>query len=360
MKPRLWLLLCGLLIWASVAAAQSLIPNDPTKATSRTANGVPQGSVQLLFIGNSLTYVNDLPDMLGVLFAANHQHVVLGQHTPGATSLNEHSQNPAVAKLISSRKWTFVVLQDQSVLPAENPAITLNAGKTLCDLVYKDGATPIYYLTWGYPSKEPPGIDVAMQRNLTKAYGAAARASKALLAPVGPAWQAALEKDPKIKLYAPNDYHPSPEGTYLTACVLYAVMTQRSPMGLPSTVTVRNKDIQQTLVNMPTARAQFYQQVAWDTVKNFSMEKFEADEAKHNAALPSVNDVQTKLKKGMTIAEVAKALGEAPDQRNDINHVYIFKMQDDAKLWITYGKDGTIATCQVTPKARPWQTIDLP
>jgi hypothetical protein len=351
MKLKFCLFLCVCMLLASVAIAQS---------TTQPARPAPQGPTHLLFIGNSLTYVNDLPSMLGVMFAAQRQRVVLGQHTPGATSLGVHAHDPVVEKLIASRKWTFVILQDQSALPAIDPASTLKAGKTLCDMVYKNGATPVYYLTWGYPSDKPPGIDVDMQKKLTKAYGAAARASKALLAPVGPAWQAALEKDHTIKLYAPNDYHPSAEGTYLAACVIYAVMTQKSPLGLPSTITVSNKGTPQNLVSMSPSRARFYQQIAMDTVKNFSFEKFEAAEAKLNAALPSVNDVQTKLKKNMTIDQVAKALGKAPEQRNDVNHVYIFKMQDDAALLISYDKKGAMATCQVMPKQGPWQNITLP
>lgn len=267
-----------------MAVAQISISSGPggrgtqlnTTLPPRPATPAPQVSAQILFIGNSLTYCNDLPGMVGALFAAHRQSVGLGQHAPGATSLMEHAKNPVVAQKISSRRWTYIVLQDQSALPTVQPQETLEAGRTLCELARKAGAVPVFYLTWGYPSDKPPGMDLAMQRNLTKAYVVAARASKALLAPVGPAWQAALEKDPKLKLYAANDYHPSPEGTYLTACVLYSVMTRLSPVGLPGTVTAVVNGAPCTLVNVPPARARFYQQVAWDTVQNFSVEKIAA------------------------------------------------------------------------------------
>lgn len=255
---------------------------QPVNPAPRPNPAIPV-SAQILFIGNSLTSCNDLPGLIGAMFAARQQAVGLGQHAPGGTSLIEHAANPEVAQLIASRRWTHVVLQDQSGLPAALPEKTGEAGKTLCELARKTGATPVYYLTWGYPSKQPPGMDLAMQRELNKAYATAAIESKALLAPVGPAWQAALEKNPKLPLYTPNDYHPSLEGSYLTACVLFTIIAQRSPVGLPGTLAGMVNGRPQTVANLPADRARFYQQVAWDTVQTFSATRFLAEEAKRTA-----------------------------------------------------------------------------
>lgn len=52
--------------------------------------------------------------------------------------------------------------------------------------------------------------------------------------PIGQAWVEALETAPNINLYASDDFSPSFEGTYLTACVLYEVLSKDSCLGLPT------------------------------------------------------------------------------------------------------------------------------
>ena len=62
----------------------------------------------------------------------------------------------------------------------------------------------------------------------------------------------------------------------------------------------------------------------------------------------------------MALAAVVQALGEAPDQRNDKDRVYIFKLKDSALLWITYGQNGSIANCVVALKSGSRENIALP
>lgn len=235
-------------------------------AALQTEASLP-ADVRILFIGNSLTFYNNLPVVVSQMYAAEHRLALTGQHTPGGIGLAQHAQSPEVAAKIASQKWDFVVLQDQSAMPQVNPQSTLDGAKKLCDLIHKAGAVPVFYLTWAYPTKAPPGINVEMQKALTRTYRQAAEANHALLAPVGPAWQIALERDPSVNLYMPNDYHPSPEGSYLAACVLYSVMSKRSSIGLPSKITALTPKGRQTLLEVPPARAKLYQQAAAEAVR---------------------------------------------------------------------------------------------
>jgi hypothetical protein len=249
---------------------------QPAKPPPKLAAALPV-SGQILFIGNSQTACNDLPTLVAAMFASRQQAVGFAQHTPDNTTLEEHAANPQTAELIASRRWTHVVLQDQG---ADK---TVEAGKKLCEMARQIGATPIYYLPWANPDKQPPGMDMATQRTLNKAYATAAIESKALLAAAGPAWQAALEKNPNLPLYVPNENRPSPEGSYLAACVLFTVIAQRTPVGLPGTLTGVVEGRQQAIVNIPAERARFYQQVAWDTVVAFSATRLLAGETKQHA-----------------------------------------------------------------------------
>ena len=50
--------------------------------------------------------------------------------------------------------------------------------------------------------------------------------------PAGDAWQSALKKDPSLVLWQEDGIHPTEAGTYLAACVFYAVIFKESPEGL--------------------------------------------------------------------------------------------------------------------------------
>lgn len=344
-------LVAGVLFVLTAAAA------EPSRGA---AGGEPP---QVLFIGNSLTYYNSLPALVVYFGNFRGQAIFADQHAPGATSLRQHADNPEVAKKIAVRHWTHVVLQDQSGLPASMPEETLRSGKKLCEQVRKAGAVPVFYLTWGYPDQEHGGMNVEMQHQLTLAYCEAAKAGNALLAPVGPAWQAALAKNPKLPLYVKGDYHPSSEGSYLAACVLYAILTKQSPVGLPAKISVPVKErTYLVLADLSRSRAEFYQKVAWETVQGFSVEKFLNEEAAREAKLPTVAEAKTKLKKAMSLTEVIRALGEPPSQRNDKNRVYLFKLQGRQTLWVVYGPDNVISSCQTIPDqgAGGGQKIELP
>ena len=53
-----------------------------------------------------------------------------------------------------------------------------------------------------------------------------------MLVPVGEGWRAAWRRDPSLRLYSSDDFHPSPPGTYLAALMFFQRITGRSPVGL--------------------------------------------------------------------------------------------------------------------------------
>ncbi|HET7230452.1 MAG TPA: hypothetical protein VFJ16_10655 [Longimicrobium sp.] len=61
-----------------------------------------------------------------------------------------------------------------------------------------------------------------------------------MLFPAGEAWRAAWRTDPDLALYAADGLHPSVAGTYAAALVIHARLLDRSPVGSPSTLTLRN------------------------------------------------------------------------------------------------------------------------
>jgi hypothetical protein len=82
------------------------------------------------------------------------------------------------------------------------------------------------------------------------------------MAPVGVAWKSAFAEIEGLRLHDDDNRHANPAGTYLAACVFYATIMRRSPVGLPSKVVSNG----QVLADLPEELAGQLQKIATDTV----------------------------------------------------------------------------------------------
>ena len=191
----------------------------------------PTGEVQVLFIGNSFTYYHDLPKMISELAQAGKQRPMRHEReTPGGCTLEKHWKDGKALAKIQSRKWDFVVLQDQSQAPLKQRASMFDHAKKFDAEIKKQGAKTILYMTWALQNKSED------QPAISKAYLDLAKELKAQIAPVGNAWEAALKANKKLGLHASDKKHPNTTGTYLAACVFYSTIYGKSPEGLPERI----------------------------------------------------------------------------------------------------------------------------
>src|SRR5262245_12070156 len=80
--------------------------------------GLAQPAERILFIGNSLTYVNDLPAMVSALAKADWRTIHCEMVARPDFSLEDHWQQGEARRAIRSGSWTTVVLQQgPSALP---------------------------------------------------------------------------------------------------------------------------------------------------------------------------------------------------------------------------------------------------
>ena len=194
----------------------------------------------VLFIGNSYTYVNDLPNTVRLLALSLGDTVNVASSTPGGYTYEGHTTLPATLDAIASQTWDFVALQEQSQLGAlPFDVTTTEASATqLVDLIRaNDECTmPVFYMTWGRQNGDAGNCASfpfmctydGMQQGLTENYTALAEGSDAYTAPVGAAWKQVRDTHPLINLYQADASHPSAEGTYLAACVFYCTLFQQS------------------------------------------------------------------------------------------------------------------------------------
>ncbi|MCX6997229.1 MAG: SGNH/GDSL hydrolase family protein [Kiritimatiellaeota bacterium] len=208
----LGLLFCGVALSTGAGAA------EPTNTTS------------ILFIGNSFTYVNDLPAMITKLAQTGGQKpLVCARETPGGCTFEKHWQGGRALAAINSRKWDFVVLQEESRRPSKKKDLMFEYARKLDAAIKNQGAKTLLYMTWAWPTPDA-------QPAITAAYQELAKELHARLVPVGIGWSAALHDHPEIDLFAKDHHHPSPAGTYLAACAFYAAIYGRSPVGLSAKI----------------------------------------------------------------------------------------------------------------------------
>lgn len=195
-----------------------------------------KAAVSVLFLGNSYTYANDLPGVVAAMGKAGKAKLKTQAYTAGGTALIQFWEEPAHAparELVKQGGFDYVVLQDQSVTPCTAPQWTLKFGGKWAQLAHYAKSKPVFFLTWAHRTPDGSAFDTRMQDELTAVYRRAAQENDALLAPVGEAWRRWHQLHPTDTLHTEDGSHPNALGTYLTACVFYAVLTQQSPVGLP-------------------------------------------------------------------------------------------------------------------------------
>lgn len=204
-----------------------------------------QQSVNVLFIGNSYTEVNDLPGMVQQIAASMGDQLTYQSNTPGGCTFSQHCTNRSM-ELICSGGWDVVVLQEQSQYPSfpqsQVEAEVFPYAARLVDSVYAHNpcCEPMFYMTWGRKNGDAVnaqyfsvlGTYEGMDSMLCERYTYMAQQNDASLCPVGRVWRYLRENHRDIELYQPDESHPSVAGTYAAACAFYVMFFHRDPAAI--------------------------------------------------------------------------------------------------------------------------------
>lgn len=226
-----------------------------------------QDTLKVLFLGNSHTYFNDMPQLFANLSESGGHQVIIDSNTPGGHTLEQHSNNATSLNKISLGIWDYVVLQENSQYPVIN-YLRYNsmypAARELDSLITFFNGTTTIFMNWGWRYGGQCEVDghqsplfedyFHMQDSMTSACTEIAIELSAVLALAGEAWRTAVTWDPALVLWDPDNYHPALNGSYLTACVFYATFYNESPVGIEYSGGLSDDE------------ALFLQQAAWETL----------------------------------------------------------------------------------------------
>lgn len=182
-------------------------------------------AIRVLFIGNSLTYANDLPGLVAAVARAVGGPPI-STRTVGFPnySLEDHWNRGNALAAIDEGGWDYVVLQQGPSSLPESRAHLVHWSERFGERIRAAGATPVLYMVW------PSSDRIAFFDAVRESYRAGAEAAAGEFVPAGEAWRAAWEEDPGLALYSGDGFHPSLTGSVLAAFTFY----DRLHGGLPA------------------------------------------------------------------------------------------------------------------------------
>ena len=180
-------------------------------------------SKRILFIGNSFTLFNGGIDQQLRALAPTSE---IASFAMDGYTLEKHWQAGSALQQIRQGVWDYVVLQEQSQRPVVEPSKFFEYVQKFDVEIKTRGAKTILWMIWEHSAGAAQGVTT---QTIADAF---ARVSKELgvqVAPVGNAFARVRREKPQLVLYD-SDGHPTRLGTYLSACVFYAVIFEKSPL----------------------------------------------------------------------------------------------------------------------------------
>ncbi len=185
---------------------------------------------RVLFVGNSLTYTNDLPATVGAIArSVGDTMTVVTSAAPNLALIDHLTGGSDAVRQLKNTRWDVVVLQQGPTSSAGVCRDSLVLWTRMFDsLVRPGGGRTALFMPW------PATSQGDVWAGVRTSYQVAARAVDGVFLPAGEAWHSALRRHPGLPLYGPDSFHPSPMGSYLAALAIYEQLTGRDARTFPS------------------------------------------------------------------------------------------------------------------------------
>ena len=227
--------LFGRVRWLGFTLLAVLLSACLSESGGPSAPQLTGDGTKILFIGNSHTYVNDVPGILQSLAdSAGGERVAVASIALPNYALIDHWIDGVAPREIAKGGWQWIVMQ-QGWTPGGIYRDTLRlAAKNFGVEIAKIGAKGAMYQTWP-PTSRPQDFEPSIV-----SYELAAADINGVVFPVARAWLETWKRNPDAALYASDGLHASVSGSYLAAVVMYAKIMNRSPVGLPARLRTRS------------------------------------------------------------------------------------------------------------------------
>jgi hypothetical protein len=169
----------------------------------------------LLFVGNSLTYANDLPKLVASIAKIKGKKIKVEMLALPNYALLDHLVDGNLQEMIASGKYKYVIVQQGPSSQAEGREMLLEAGSKIKQMCNVSGASLAFFMVW--PGYENYNNFNGVIRNYTEA----ATLNNSILCPVGTVWKEYIDRTKDLSYYGPDLFHPSLKGSQVAAQVIF-------------------------------------------------------------------------------------------------------------------------------------------
>ena len=205
-------------------------------------------SKQFLFVGNSLTYTNNLPEIFENIASNFNETIETTSLCYPNYGLEDHWNDGKIQKLINKGEFDYVIIQQGPSSQNEGKQMLIDYGSKIKRLCDKNRSQVVYFMVW--PSKNYYYTFNGVIAN----HKLAAELNDALLFPVGEIWQAYNEIKNLEDLYSPDGFHPSKIGSFLSALTMFKTIYPNKDLNIlsfeNSKTWVTNKDSFNTIIKL--------------------------------------------------------------------------------------------------------------
>ncbi|EDP72324.1 hypothetical protein FBALC1_14522 [Flavobacteriales bacterium ALC-1] len=239
----------------------------------KSPDPIPSKEVNVLFVGNSLTFYHEMPQMVQEMLNETSSNIKIDQVTfPGMflgwhldkTILTEDEESISVRdkfeteiteseKKLSEKKWDIIILQEGTIrvlIPELRHLVVDSSIKKIKKFVNNPDCRFILFNTWASKTEYPeeychPGflIDESLEKNkkycsdqienledhtnvINQAYQELADNNNIEKSNNGNLFLKIREKHPEIELFD-DSFHPSKYGSFLNACEFYQIFSNK-------------------------------------------------------------------------------------------------------------------------------------
>lgn len=326
--------------------------------------------IKVLFLGNSYTYYNNMPQQVANMATATGDTLIFDMYAPGGYTLDDHGQDTVSRGKIANGGWDYLVLQEQSQLPSfQSYQSNELYGMLTLFRKFNPCGRIMFYMTWGRQNGDASNCAVwppvctylGMDSLIRLRYIQMAVNNKTVLSPVGAAWRHIRHNSSSLNLYDIDGSHPSAAGSYLAACCFYTSFFKKNPSSLTYNATLGAADA--NTIKQAVKTVVFDSLSSWDYSATLPVADFRytigtGNNQVHFLNLSSLADYYL-----WDFGDNTTSTAEHPVHNYATDGIYTVKLTSyncDIDTTYTNTKQVVISFCPFTPTIVPGNTILCP
>jgi hypothetical protein len=192
-------------------------------------------------MGNS--HVRGLDSIIQTLIETRfNDKQVTSSYANGLKYLSDRINDQASIDILKKTPWTHIILQAQKYSSSGAYSYPVDAAVSFISLALNQGSTPIMFPEHPRLDNKTEGLRVYLLHK------SISEKQSVCVAPIGLAWNRAIELYPALNLHSSDGNHANIAGKLLTSLVFYQIITGESADALPYNSSINVSEFNQNIL----------------------------------------------------------------------------------------------------------------